>query len=118
MDTSGNLIANIEDAIINTFFEAEGMGIHHDKLFILDEKNFTTHFKKKIVNVINECIQKDKTITLQAMSIADKCKGTQYEYDVLNILSQNPLTIKMAKDYHSYLAEKRIEREIRKNAWA
>jgi len=112
MDTSGNLVTNIEDAIINTFFEAELMGVANN-LFRLDDRNFITHFKKKIVITINDCIDKDKSITLAAMKMADSCKGTNYEYDILNILAQNPLTIKMAKEYHSLLAEKRIERNMR-----
>lgn len=114
MDYSGNIINRIEDAIINTFFWAEELGFR-DQLFKLDERNFQGSFKKRIAYRINECLDKDKSITLLSMSIADACKGNN-EILFLEIIAQNPLTIKMAKDYHSYLAEKRIEREIRKNA--
>jgi len=66
MDNSGNLITRIEDAIINTFFEAELMGVDK-KLFKLDERNFITNFKKKIVKVINDCMTNDRSITLEAI---------------------------------------------------
>ena len=63
MDYSGNIINRIEDAIINTFFWAEELGFR-DQLFKLDERNFQGSFKKRIAYRINECLEKDKSITL------------------------------------------------------
>ena len=51
---NGSVQANIEDAIINTFFEAELMGVKHEQLFKLDERNFQSHFKKRIVERIGK----------------------------------------------------------------
>lgn len=107
-----NLNFNIECAIINTYFEAELLNIK-DKLPRLDHRNFTTSFRRKIVKNINECYDKDKSITLEAMKIVDKCKNTSYEYEVLCILAQNPLTPKMVIDYHRHLTEVRIARDLK-----
>lgn len=112
MDFSGNILNRIEDAIINTFFLAEERGFR-DQLFKLDEKNFQSSFKKRIVQRINECLEKDKSISLLALTIAEKCKGSSNnEMIVLEILAQNPLTPTMARDYHAHLAMRRIERTL------
>ncbi len=110
MDYSGNIINRIEDAIINTFFWAEELGFR-DQLFKLDERNFQGSFKKRIAYRINECLDKDKSITLLGMAIADACKGNN-EILFLEIIAQNPMTIKMAREYHAHLAMRRIEREL------
>jgi len=112
MDCNGNILNRIEDAIINTFFEAELIGFK-DQLFTLDPRNFQSSFKKRIVEKINECIAQDKSISLLAYNIVEKCKGnTNYEMLVLEILAQNPLTPKIAKEYHAHLGIRRIERTL------
>lgn len=111
MDFSGNILSRIEDAVINTFFESELMGIKHEQLFKLDRNNFTGSFKKRIVEIINECLEKDKSITLEALKMIESCKGN-YEVYMLDIIAQNPLTVKMARDYHSHLGMRRIERKL------
>lgn len=108
---NGNVQANIEDAIINTFFEAELMGVKHEQLFKLDERNFSSHFKKRIVERINERINTNGSVSLLAYEIAEKCKGN-YEQEMLMITAQSALPIEIARDYHAYLAKKRIEREL------
>lgn len=110
MDYSGNIINRIEDAIINTFFWAEELGFR-DQLFKLDERNFQGSFKKRIAYRINECLDKDKSITLLSMKIADACKGNN-EILFLEIIAQNPMPIKMAREYYAHLAMRRIEREL------
>jgi len=107
----GNIQANIEDAIINTFFEADWMWVKNEQLFKLDERNFSTHFKKRIVERINRCLEKNESLSLLAMQISEKCKG-YYEDEFLRITAQSALPVFMAKDYHSYLTKKRIEREL------
>jgi len=42
----------------------------------------------------------------------DKTKGTNYEDEMMGIIAQNPLTARMVSDYHGYLAELRIKREL------
>ena len=112
MDFNGNILNRIEDAIINTFFYAEEMGFR-EQLFKLDEKNFQGSFKKRIVYKINECLEKDKSISLLALSIFDACKGnSNHEMTMLEIQSQNPLTPKSAREYHAHLAMRRIERTL------
>ena len=111
MDYSGNILNRIEDAIINTFFWAEELG-HRSELFKLDDKNFQGSFKKRIVQRINECLVEDKSITLLSFKIADACKGGNNEIMFLDIVAQNPMTIKMAREYHAHLAMRRIEKEL------
>ena len=108
---NGSVQANIEDAIINTFFEAELMGVKHEQLFKLDERNFQSHFKKRIVELINERLITNGSISLLAYEIAEKCKGS-HEEEMLRITAQCALPIEIARDYHSYLAKKRIERSL------
>lgn len=108
---NGSVQANIEDAIINTFFEAELMGVKHEQLFKLDERNFSSHFKKRIVERINERLNTNGSISLLAYEIAEKCKGS-HEQEMLMITAQSALPIEIARDYHAYLAKKRIEREL------
>lgn len=112
MDVNGNINSLIEDAILNTYFECELMNIK-DKLQKLDERNFNSSFKKKIVKKINECIDSGVSITLTALKMVDDTKGTRYEDEMTWILAQNPLTPKMVFDYHMHLAEKRIARELK-----
>lgn len=112
MDVNGNINSLIEDAIINTFFECELMGIK-DNMPKIEEKNFNSSFKKKIVAKINECIKSKHSITLEALKMVDNCKGTRYEDEMIWILAQNPLTPKMASDYYTHLAENRIKRELK-----
>lgn len=107
----GNVQANIEDAIINTFFESELMGVKHSQLFKLDDRNFQTSFKRRIAQRINERLASDGSISLLAHEIAEKCVGS-YESEMVYILAQNPLPIQIARDYHAYLTKKRIEREL------
>jgi len=112
MDFNGNIINRIEDAVIKTFFLSEEMGFR-EKLFKLDEKNFQTSFKKRIVYKINECLEKDKSISLLALAIFDACKGNlNHEMIMLEIHAQNPLTPKSAREYHAHLAMRRIERTL------
>ena len=108
---NGNPQANIENAVINSFFEAELMGVQRDQLFKLDERNFLSSFKKRIAQRINECIDKGTSVSLLAHELYEKCKGS-YEDELLEITAQNPLPIFIAKDYHDYLAKKRIERSL------
>ena len=108
---NGSVQANIEDAIINTFFEAELMGVKHEQLFKLDERNFQSHFKKRIVERINERIAANGSVSLLAYEIAEKCKGS-YEDEMLMITAQSAVPLFVAKDYHDYLAKKRIERSL------
>lgn len=112
MDFNGNILNRIEDAIINTFFLSEEMGFR-EQLFKLDEKNFQSSFKKRIVYKINECFDKDKSISLLALTIFDACKGnSNHEMTMLEIHAQNPLTPKSAREYHAHLAMRRIERTL------
>ena len=112
MDVNGNINSLIEDAIINTYFECELMNTR-DKMQNLDERNFNSSFKKRVVKKINECLDKNISITLEALKMVDSTKGTRYEDEMIFILAQNPLTPKMASDYHQHLAEKRIVRELK-----
>lgn len=107
----GNVQANIEDAIINTFFESELMGVKHTQLFKLDDRNFQTNFKRRIAQMINERLATGGSISLLAHEIVEKCVGN-YEREMIFILAQNPLPIQIARDYHAYLSKKRIEREL------
>lgn len=109
---NGNVQQNIEDAILNTFFECELMGVTKDQLFKLDERNFLSHFKRRVVFRINECIDKNESLSLLAYTLVEKCKGSR-EDEMLEICCQNPLTIQIAKDYHNYLTKKRIERDLK-----
>lgn len=113
MDFSGNITTRIEDAIINTFFYAEEMGVKHEQLFKLDPRNFGDSFKKKIVEKINECLEKDKSISLLAYKTFDACKShSNYEIMMLEIGTQHALPIEIARDYHAHLAKRRIERTL------
>ena len=112
MDANGNIHNLIEDAIINSYFECELMGVR-EKMQKLDERNFNSSFKKRIVKKINECFDNDESITIEALKMIDSTKGTQYEDEMIWILAQNPLTPNMARDYHKHLAEKRIKRELK-----
>lgn len=111
MDYNGNIIARIEDAVINAFPWAEERG-EKDKLFVLDPRNFQSSFKKKIAEQINFCLKNDKSINLLFLKIADKVAGTGEEYAWLNIIAQNPLPVKSAYEYYTHLAHKRIERSL------
>ena len=102
---------NIEDAIINTFFEADWMGVSYDQLFALDERNFIGSFKKRIVLKINECLKNESSLSLLALKISEKCKGS-FEDEFLRITAQSALPIFIARDYHDYLSKKRIERAL------
>ena len=108
---NGSVQANIEDAIINAFFEAELMSAKPVQFFKLDERNFQSHFKKRIVERINERIAANGSVSLLAYEIAEKCKGS-YEDEMLMITAQSALPLFVAKDYHDYLAKKRIERSL------
>lgn len=108
-DYSNNINANIENAVLNTFPFAEEMG-KTAELFKLDTRNFTNDFRKRLSEQINDCLENDKSINLMFMKACDKCKGTNYEYEFLNVVAQSPLTPKMAKEYHAHLAMLRIER--------
>lgn len=112
MDVNGNINSLIEDAIINTYFECELMG-NRDKMQKLDERNFNSSFKRRIVHKINECLDNGNSITLEALKMVDDTRSTRYEGEMVFILAQNPLTPNMARDYHKHLAEKRIKRELK-----
>ena len=110
-DVNSNINTQLEDAIINTYFECELMGLR-EKLTKLDRRNFTSSFKKRIIDKINDCLDDGSSITLECAKIIDKTKGTNYEDEMLGIIAQNPLTARMVSDYHGYLAELRIKREL------
>ena len=108
---NGSVQANIEDAIINAFFEAELMSTKPVQFFKLDERNFQSHFKKRIVERINERLSDNGSISLLAYEIAEKCKGS-HEQEMLMITAQSALPKEIARENHTNKAKKRIERSL------
>ena len=95
---------NIEDAILATYLFANDLDLNLDKAFKLDLDVFSTRYRQSVAKSINSV--KNGYYGLLSIRLEEKVIGTEYELDFLNILSQTPLTLRIAEQYHLHLQKK------------
>ncbi|MDR0579760.1 MAG: hypothetical protein LBG21_04075 [Campylobacteraceae bacterium] len=105
-------ITNIENAVLNAFvFASEHFG--EEGYFKLNPLFFTHNFRKEVAELINETLgsnAEELQIKLHEFELSLKDEYRQRLW--LDILSQNPLTLSMAKRYHNeILSLHKLERE-------
>ena len=101
---------DIEQSILATFLFANDMGDDLSKTFILDKDMFTTSLTKRLVEVINDETVSDKMYGFQCASIDDDIKGTQFEHEWLQILSQTSISLLVAQRLYAKLVKKMKQR--------
>ena len=109
-----NNLRAIQNSIIATYLLRDSFCDLNNipKLNKLNPKDFIGSFYKKIVEKINHAISTDDALGVLSFEIQDKCEGTRYEDDFLEILASNPLPFKTLPKHTEVLTMKRIEREI------
>ncbi len=102
--------ANIEDAILSTYLFSNDLNMNVNEAFKLDLDVFSTRYRQSVAKSINSV--KNGYYGLLSIKLEEKVKGTEYELDFLNILSQIPLTFALAEQYHLYLQKENRLRSI------
>ena len=102
---------SIETAILNTMLECEYF--HNEKPFKLDSQVFTYPYNKRVAERINETIDKEDSLSLLSFLIQDKSANTKHEQDFLEILTQTPLVISVARKYHDYLKMEYVRKMVK-----
>ena len=91
------MLRNIQRAIISAYlFDESG------ELELLDEYYFEREFKSFVIK-INEFITKELPMSLLNLKLEESLQGHVLESVYINIISQNPLTLKTMKIYYDYL---------------
>lgn len=97
---------NTQNAILSSFLFANNIGENIEDAFILDETVFNTPLTNRIAHKINEETLNDKMYGFQLVSIEDDLKGTKFETEFIDILSQLPLPLTVAQRLHDKLIKK------------
>lgn len=100
----------MENSLLATFLYADDLGCDKNELFKLNDKIFTSEFRRAVANKINDELDSDKMIGFLLVTIEGHTKGTKYEQDLADIMSQTPLPISVSSRMHSTLENEYKER--------
>lgn len=102
---------NIENAILSSILFTNDMGENIEDVFKLDSSVFSTKFKQRVAEQINNVT--DGYYGFLMTQIEEKCIGTAYEQDFIDLIAQKPMTLGMANKYYNKLVtDKRMEELI------
>ena len=107
---------NRENCILATFLYADDLGLDKSKAFILNSNIFTSSYKRATADKINDELNGDNFLGMLSLTLEDKTKGTSYEQEWIDILSQTPMTFEAVKVMHLELEKEykiRIAKEFR-----
>ena len=102
---------NIENAILSAFLFANDTGEDLSHVFKLDISVFSTKYRQRVAEQINNVT--DGFYGYLMTIIEEKSMGTSFEQEYIDVISQNSMTLDMAKKYYDKLVEdKRMEELI------
>lgn len=104
---------DIENMILSTFLFLNDLALDGEidnDLFKLDDRVFTSLFRKRVAEQINSV--EDEAYSFLSYQIEEKCKDTQFEMNLISILVKNSLPLKVVKKYHDALLEKNKFKDI------
>jgi len=96
-------IKDRENAVLASFLYADDMGTDKTDAFKLEEKAFTSSYRRATANKINDETANAKEYGYLSITIEGLTEGTEFEQDWINILAQTPLPFSMAKRIHNDL---------------
>ena len=97
--------ANIENAILSSFFFEQYYNKDHKRELILDLNIFTSELRKRVSHKLNESEPYEYSFVSYEMQ--EKIKGTKFEQEFLNILGAEVMSINTARLYHDKLVQDR-----------
>lgn len=101
---------DIQHSILSSFLFANDLFNDTKDAFIMDTEVFTTPLTKRLAEVLNDETNTDKMYGFQSISIEDDIKGTQFEHEWLQILSQTPMPLSVASRLYAKLVKKMKQR--------
>ena len=96
-------IIDRENAVLASFLYADDMGTDKTEAFELDQKAFTSSYRRATANKINDETKGDKMYGYLSLTLEGHTEGTIYEQEWIDILAQTPLPFSAAKRIHSDL---------------
>lgn len=98
---------DIEHMILSTFLFLNDLALDgeiKEYLFKLDSIVFTSPFRKRIAEKINNV--EDEAYSFLSYQIEESVTGTSYEMEWISILAKNSLHLSIVKKYHDDIVEK------------
>ena len=110
--------ANLENAVLCSFLFMDDvqMGSEHPYIFELDPSVFTSEYRKSVAKQINAEAAGSRYFGMLNLTLEEKTRGTVYESQWLDILSQCWVPLTMAKQYYRLLERAYKEEIIRRVA--
>ena len=107
-------VKDVENAILSSFIFHGTMDFHENKsIFKLNVKFFNTGFRKRLAENINDAIDKGVTnFQLLATQIEDKVEDTKFYIDFIEVISQTPIELDLAKEYHDEFLGKKYREKV------
>lgn len=105
---------DIEAAIIISFLENEIL--HNEPYFKIESKYFENFFNRIVVDRINKAIKEKESLSLINIQLEEWVATEQQSYQMLylDIASQIPLPMSLAKKYYDKIKIDYIQKEVRK----
>lgn len=98
---------SIEQSILSSLVFASEQKTEFDEVFGLNLNAFENKLNKRIAEKFNS--NENNDYFLEMLNIELSVKGTIYETEFIEIMSQTPLPLSVAKKYHDALIIKRKE---------
>lgn len=105
---------DIEASIIISFLDNE-IGLN-EPFFKIESKYFENFFNKMVVDRINKAIENNESLSLLDIQLEEWVATKQQSYQMLylDIVSQTPLPMNLAKKYYNKLKMDFIKKEVGK----
>ena len=96
-------IIDRENAVLASFLYADDLGMDKSQTFELDQKVFTSSYRRATANKINDETNGDKLYGYLSITLEGHTEGTAYEQDWIDILAQTPMPFPVIKRVHDDL---------------
>ncbi|HIP44897.1 MAG TPA: hypothetical protein EYG93_06160 [Sulfurospirillum arcachonense] len=105
---------DVENAILSSFIFHGTMDFHKsESIFKLNVKFFNTRFRRRLAESINDEIDKGVVnFQLFATQIEDKVEDTKFHIDFIEVISQTPIELGLAKRYHDEFLGKKYREKV------
>ena len=104
-----------ENSILASFLYANDMGADTTEAFQLNPNIFTSAYRRATANKINDETNGEKYYGYLSITLEAHTKGTVYEQDWLDILSQTPMPFSVIKRIHSDLEHEYSNRLLKES---
>ena len=92
-----NNTTNRENSLLSAILYSNNLDGESEQVFKLDSKIFTTSYRRAVADKINDETDNGRNYDLLLVTLTDHTIGTKFEQDLLDIASQTPMSISVAK---------------------